>query len=217
MISEILSNLGLPIAAAIVFCLLALIFSSYIKISTILSILRLGFGFDSLPSSFVTGSLALVLSFFVMYPLIKDSNQLIEESIAQAKGVQDLEQKRIIAYSQASEKWKTFVIKNSQQEEVKRFSELATKIDNKPSSPELASSWRVLAPAFVISELKEAFKTGLNLFLPLLVIDLVVALILAAIDFNRLNPSLIALPLKILLFVILDGWSIITSNIVATY
>lgn len=219
MISEIFLNLGMPLVGAFVICLLALVFSSYVKISTILSIIKLGFGFDSLPSSFVTGSLALVLTYFVMYPYIKESNHLITETISTAKGSQDLEQKRVVAYAQASEKWKGFVEKHAQKEEVTRFTNLAFKMDhaNQAAQAEIASSWRVLAPAFVVSELKEAFKTGLNLFLPLLVIDLLVAIILAAIDFNRLNPSLIALPFKILLFIVLDGWSVITTNIISTY
>lgn len=220
MITEIFSNLGLPLVGAFVLCLLALVFSSYVKISTILSIVKLGFGFDSLPSSFVTASLALVLTYFVMYPQIRESNKVITETVATAKGAQDLEQKRIAGYAQAAEKWKSFIEKQSHQEEVNRFTNLALKMENKTSvapTTELPASWRVLAPAFVVSELKEAFKTGLNLFLPLLIVDLLVALILAAIDFNRLNPSLIALPLKILLFITLDGWSIITTNIISTY
>ncbi len=220
MITEIFSNLGLPLVGAFVLCLLALVFSSYVKISTILSIVKLGFGFDSLPSSFVTASLALVLTYFVMYPQIKESNNVIAATIASAKGAQDLEQKRVVGYSQAAEKWKSFIQKHAQQEEVNRFTNLALKLENKTQQNpdlELAASWRVLAPSFVVSELKEAFKTGLNLFLPLLVVDLLVALILAAVDFNRLNPSLISLPLKILLFITLDGWSIITTNIISTY
>ena len=78
-------------------------------------------------------------------------------------------------------------------------------------------SWQVLAPAFLISELKRAFKTGLTLFLPFLVIELVVANILVAVGLTRLAPEYVALPFKILLFVVLDGWALITTNLVSTY
>lgn len=187
----------LPLVVIILF---ALCFSSYVKIATVFSIVRAGFGLNGLPSAFVTGSLAMVLSFFVMFPTLSASMQAMESNPAT----------RIDSGLNA---WKPFLKLNSDEAVVEKFLEVAKK-DNIDTD---SSSWRILAPSFLISELRDAFRTGLNLLLPFVLIDLLVAQILAVMGVARLEPLIISLPLKVALFVWLDAWSMISVNLVNTY
>ena len=230
---------GLGIAAII---LIALMFSCYIKVATVLGIVRIGIGFQSLPGAFVTGGLALAISLLVMFPTIRDSGLALEQNFKDGSGG-DQDAKRGKALEAGFERWKQFVVQRVSPQEAERFSVLAQKIDaaaplrpapdGKPATvqppvptsavpaPEALKayreSWRVLAPAFIVSELKDAFATGLTIFLPFLLIDLLVATILVGVGYSEVNPVLVALPLKLLLFTVVDGWSVITSNLISTY
>jgi len=213
-----IAGLGLSVFAILLLALFALLFSSYVKIVTVLSIVRAGFGVHSLPSAFVTAGLALALSFFVMYPTLQESLRSMDSVIRSGGASTDVRRARAI--EAALPAWKDFLARNTDAEDLARFSEVAVKLDqaNQVEVAETAvTSWRILAPAFLVSELKEAFITGLNLFLPFLVIDLCIASALVAVGVTRINPVLIALPFKLLLFVMVDGWTVITSNLVATY
>jgi len=216
------SSLGMSVLFVAVLALLALLLSSYVKIATVLGIVRIGFGFNSLPSAFVSGGLALALSFFVMYPAlqntiskmdqVKKSSSQKPESVVQAEVV-----------SAGVEEWKVFLKKHTASSELEKFSEIAFKLSESkdPLTPEkqaeLDNSFQVLAPSFLVSELKLAFSTGLKLFLPFLIIDLLVAHLITALGLARINPLLVSLPLKLILFVLADGWALITSNLVASY
>lgn len=200
-------------------------FSCYIKVATVLGIVRIGIGFESLPGAFVTGGLALAISLLVMFPTIRDSAGSLEQSYKENSAV-DADARRGKALEAGFERWKQFVSKRVHSEETDRFSALAQKLDaGQPqtgSSPAdqvkaYRDSWRVLAPAFIVSELKEAFTTGLTIFLPFLLIDLLVATLLAAVGYGEVNPVVVALPLKLLLFTLVDGWSVITANLISTY
>src|SRR5690606_23380959 len=114
--------------------------------------------------------------------------------------------------------WKGFLQKNSHESEVARFLDLARQMPADDGTASLQSgSWRVLAPAFLVSELKEAFATGFSLFLPFLVIELVVAHLLVAVGLERLSPGVVSLPFKLLVFVLVDGWTLITTGLVTSY
>ena len=217
---------GFSSLAFLVIVLLALVLSSYVKIATVLAILRAGLGFNSLPSVLVTGGLAVSLAFFSMYPTLRSAARAMEGVHA---GGAASETDRVRGFQAAAEEWKHFVLKHAHPEERARFAEVALRI-NKPGAAStapaagaadekerLSSSWQVLAPSFVVSQLKEAFKVGLTVILPLFVIDLLVAHILVALGLTQLSPTLIALPFKLVLFVAVGGWSLITSNLVATY
>lgn len=222
------ANLGFSAFTVVLLLFFVLVLSAYVKIVTVLGIVRVGFGTDGLPSAFVTGGFAIVLAFFVMYPtLIRSSTAMDQIRMSQPKLTDQL---RAAAFNAGLDKWKEFLRLHAHQAEVERFSEIAQDIDRKhlvqggqqvPKPRVLkgysADSWRILAPAFLVSELKEAFATGLSLFLPFLVIELLVANVLAAVGLERMNPSLVSFPFKLLLFVMADGWTLITTNLVATY
>ena len=217
-LGEFFQSLGFSILPILVLVLFALVFSSYVKIVTVLAIIRAGLGSASLPGAFVTGSLALVLSFFVMYPTMEQtfeamSSKQVQGSAGQAKAI-----------DAGVKKWKEFLVAHTDEELSKSF---ASKILNKQEniSPEnselelkrLQKSWRVLAPAFFVGQLRDAFKTGLSLFLPFVIIDLCIAQVLVAVGIQRLDPLVVALPFKLLLFVLLDGWTLISTNLVEVY
>ncbi|MDR2338145.1 MAG: EscR/YscR/HrcR family type III secretion system export apparatus protein [Deltaproteobacteria bacterium] len=216
----IFTTFDLSLLSSIALILLALLFSSYVKIAVVLNIVRLGFGFTSLPTLFITIGLALTCSYFVMYPtLVEVSDVLKENSSAQVKLS---EPEKTVVFDKISQIWKEFVTKHIKYNQIETFSKLAIAVDkiekiDEPDKENLNSSWRVLAPAFLVSELKEAFRMGFMLFLPFLIIDLVIGTVLAAISLENLSPYLVALPLKLLLFIAVDGWSLICKGIISSY
>ena len=225
------SIFGSSLLAFLVIVFLALLFSSYIKIVTVLSIVRVGLGAGSFPSAFVVGGLSMALAFFVMYPTIVDSTQAMDKVFQSRSAGQSwsgaTDQVRAAALGSALDRWKLFLQAHAGKQEVDRFVDAAKRLDQGQTAAGVktgadaaevrSDSWRVLAPAFLVSELKAAFSTGLSLFLPFLIVDLLAATALAAIGLERLNPVLVALPIKLLLFVAVDGWSLITTNLVSTY
>ncbi|MCB0345642.1 MAG: EscR/YscR/HrcR family type III secretion system export apparatus protein [Bdellovibrionales bacterium] len=203
------ANFGLPLVSIVLIALLALLFSSYVKIVTVLGILRAGLGAGSVPAIVVTSGLALALSFFVMFPTLKGVTKAMH-----AEARQGASQAEVLAAGVS--RWKVFLEKHADEATTDAFAKLAAKSDG--DAPEQhVGSWRVLAPAFVVSELKRAFATGLSIFLPFLAIDLIVANVLVAIGLVHFSPLIASLPLKLLLFVVVDGWGLITTNLVETY
>lgn len=209
-----LSGLGL-----LFLILVALSTSAYVKLATVLAMLRAGFGVSTIPGFLITGVLSLGLSFFIMYPVIQRSLVAVDSSIAQKTTLSELD--RIEAINAGAEVWKEFVAKQAHPYEKERFQNLALKQAgdevSAETATELSSSWQILAPAFLVSELKEAFATGLSVLLPLLIIDLLVAHLLAAMGLMNVNAHVVSFPLKILLFVMVDGWALITNNLLSTY
>ena len=212
---------GFSVISLSVVFFIVLTLSSFVKIVTVLGILRAGLGFQSIPSSFVTGSLAFALALFVMFPTLQVSTAAFDAMIGrgQAKSPEIL---RTQATAAAFEKWKEFLIRHAHPVEKQRFLKIASELDAQTRVSETgaatsAESIRVLAPAFLVSELKEAFATGLIVFLPLLVVELVVANVLVAVGLTQLSPALVSLPFKLLLFVLVDGWGLITGNLLMSY
>lgn len=219
-----------------VFALVGILFfivslSAYVKIVTVLGIVRVGLGVGSIPSTFVTGVIALSLAYFVMYPTLELAAEKFGSEISQGGGE---ESARVRALAASATIWKDFLAKHAEVTEKERFRALVSELqvaeakasDQVPGQVETAAgnvndgvedSLRILAPAFIVSELKEAFSTGLVLFLPFLVLDLVIANILLAVGLSQVNPSLVSFPFKLLLFVLVDGWTLITGNLILSY
>lgn len=236
------SGLGLSLFSVLLLGVLSLVFSAYVKIVTVLGIVRLGIGGFGLPSAFVVTGMSFAVSFFVMYPTLRDSTQQIERVLRESgPNVSDAD--RALALHAALDEWKKFLIRYTQVGERERFAQLAAELNVRyrastlqrvsPIIPDqedrsvqssraealaqLKESWRVLCPAFLVSQLKEAFLTGLGIFLPFLVVELLVSHVLLAVGLTQLNPALVSFPFKLLLFVIADGWTLITTNLVSTY
>lgn len=191
--------------------------TSFVKISVVLSILRTALGTQQVPPNQVITGISLILTVFIMAPVVEkmyqDAGTEIIFSEVSVNKLMDVAQK-----GQAP--LKEFLERYAHETDRRMFLELAQRmaIRNKNDPKEIQyGDFRVLIPAFVTSQLTEAFRIGFFLFIPFLVIDMVVSNILQAMGMFMLSPTTISLPFKLLLFVMIDGWSLILRNLVLGY
>jgi len=182
--------------------------TSFTRIVVVLSILRQAMGLQQSPSNQVIIGLALFLSLFIMQPVLEKINETavqpyINEQI-DAMGALEMAQVPI----------REFMLAQTRESDIKTFLDIANR--NDVQSPEQAPM-TVLIPAFITSELKTAFQIGFMLFLPFLVIDLVVASILMAMGMMMLSPMIVSLPFKLMLFVLVDGWSLVMGTLATSF
>jgi type III secretion protein R len=189
--------------------------TSFAKVSVVLALVRNGLGAQDTPSGLVITGVALVLTLFIMAPTI---TQVLD---ATAPGTTladrqwpDGQDQWLAAADRAEVPVKAFLAKHAHAHDRDTFVELASKLRGAPvADDDLA----VLAPAFVTSELAEAFAIGFLLLLPFLVIDLVVGISLQSLGLAQTSPQAVALPLKLLLFVAVDGWRLLVEGLVLGY
>ncbi|MBQ4646605.1 MAG: flagellar type III secretion system pore protein FliP [Candidatus Gastranaerophilales bacterium] len=179
--------------------------TAFIRIVIVLSLTRQAIGTASLPPNQVIVGLALILTFFVMSPTFSKINETayqpyMKNMITQQK-----------ALDNAILPMRDFMFKQTHESELALFVKLA-KIE-KPKNKDAVPTY-VLIPSFVLSELKTAFKIGFVIFLPFLVIDLVVASVLVSMGMMFLPPTTIAMPFKLIMFVMVDGWFLITKSLI---
>jgi len=182
--------------------------TAFTRIIIVLSILRQAMGTQQTPPNQVLIALALFLTFFVMQPVLTDVyDQALSPALDGTLPQQD-------ALKRGGEIMKGFMIENTRQNDLAMFADLA---GDTPYADTNAVPFRVLLPAFMTSELKTAFQIGFLLFLPFLVIDIVIASILMALGMMMVSPVLVALPFKLLLFVLVDGWALTLGSLAAGY
>jgi flagellar biosynthesis protein FliP len=180
----------------------------FARLLIVFHFLRQALGLQSTPSNQTLIGLALVLTFFLMQPV---ANQIYEEAI------QPLQAGRVttaIALSRASVPVQKFMLHYVREKDAALFVELAK--EPAPRTPE-DLSLRVLVPSYILSELKAGFQIGAVLFLPFLVIDMVVASITTSVGMMQLPPVVISTPLKILLFVMVDGWNLLVGSLMRSF
>lgn len=187
---------------------LLLMMTSFTKIAVVLALTRQAVGTPTIPPNQVIAGLALFLSLFVMAPVLTQSWEV---------GVQpylDGDLTPVAAVQAAGTPLKEFMLNHTGDTELRTMVELSGQ-----AAPETRAdtTFTTLIPAFVISELKSAFIIGFVIYIPFLIIDLVVASILMSMGMMMLPPVMISLPFKLLLFVMVDGWGIITTALVTTY
>ena len=182
--------------------------TSFTRVIIVLSILRQAMGTQQTPPNQVLIAIALFLTFFIMAPTFET---LYDDAISPYL---DGEIAADVALSDGTNVMKRFLVQNTRITDLNMFSDMVG-ISNY-DSPE-AVPLSVLLPAFITSELKTAFQIGFLLFLPFLVIDMVIASILMSLGMMMLSPMLVAMPFKLLLFVLVDGWSMTVGSLVATY
>ena len=174
------------------------------------SILRSGIGLSSTPSNMIMLSLALFMTFYVMAPTIDRAWQ---------DGAQPLLENRITeadAVVRIAEPFRTFMSANTRDKDLKLFVDLARERNQSIGTPDKVD-YRVLIPAFMISEIRRGFEIGFLIILPFLVIDLIVATITMAMGMMMLPPTSISLPFKILFFVLIDGWNLLVGSLVRSF
>ena len=182
--------------------------TSFTRIIVVLSFLRTALGTQQTPPTQVLVGLALFLTLFVMTPTLETAYQ---------EGIQPLIEGRIDefqAFERASQPFQTFMAAHVREQDLALFVDLA-------GLPEAVTAekppMRALVPAFMISELRRAFEIGFLLFVPFLIIDMVVSSVLMAMGMMMLPPVMIALPFKLIFFVLVDGWYMVVGSLVRSY
>ena len=187
---------------------LLLLVTSFTKIVVVLSLTRNALGLQNSPPNQVLTGLAFFLTLFVMGPVIGDINDLAIQPYL------DGQVSVGAAYDLGVEPLKQFLLANTRGDELKLMVGLSG--EQMPADTD-AVSMLTLVPAFVLSELKSAFIIGLVVFIPFLVLDMLVSAALMAMGMMMVPPVIVSLPFKLLLFVVVDGWALITTALVGSY
>ncbi|MBL7716716.1 MAG: flagellar type III secretion system pore protein FliP [Bdellovibrionales bacterium] len=182
--------------------------TSFTRIVVVLSFLRQALGTQQMPPNQLIVGLSLFVSFFVMAPTWKQVSSGALEPFLNEKIDQTT------ALSRAEAPLRKFMFAQTREKDLELFLNLSK--EAKPKTREDVPTY-VLIPAFVISELKTAFQIGFMIYLPFLVLDMVVASVLMAMGMMMLPPAVIALPFKLLLFVLVDGWELVIGSLVKSF
>lgn len=185
-----------------------LMMTSFTRIIIVLSFLRQALSTQSTPPNQVLLGLALFLTFFVMSPVL---NRAYENGV---KPYMDHQISAEAAIPAAAAPFKHFMLDQTRDADLQLFTRLAKE---RPYASKDDVPFRVAMPAFVTSELKTAFQMGFLLFIPFLVIDIVVASVLMSMGMAMVSPSIISLPFKIMLFVMVDGWSLLMGTLAGSF
>lgn len=183
--------------------------TSFIRILIVLSFLRTAMGTQQTPPNQVLVSLALFLTFFIMMPTFEKAydtgiKPMIEEEIDELE-----------AFERVSVPFRDFMLRHVREQDLTLFVDISG-ADTSVARAETVSL-RVLIPAFMISEIRRAFEIGFLIFVPFLIIDMVVASVLMAMGMMMLPPIIIALPFKIIFFVLVDGWYMVVGSLVRSF
>jgi flagellar biosynthetic protein FliP len=187
---------------------LLMMMTSFTRIIIVFSILRQALGLQQTPSNQILLGLALFLTFFIMAPIFSQANETALQPYMNG------EMAPMEAVETAAKPFREFMLAQTRESDLGLFSRIAD-IDNFETPDDIPFS--ILVPAFVTSELKTAFQIGFMVFIPFLVIDLVVASVLMAMGMMMMSPVIISLPFKIMLFVLVDGWSLVIGSLAASY
>ncbi len=183
--------------------------TSFIRISVVFAILRQALGLQQTPSNQILIGLTLFLSFFIMAPVISEVNdQAVQPYLNE-------EITSMQALERAKQPFRSFMLAQVRENDLQMFSDMAGMSLNPDNYSQVP--FTVLVPAFITSELKTAFQIGFLVFIPFLVIDLVIASILMAMGMMMLSPMIVSLPFKIMLFVLIDGWTLIVGTLANSF
>ena len=181
--------------------------TSFIRIVIVLSMLRHAIGLPETPPNIVVITLALFLTLFSMQPVMERVNsEAVQPYLSGNAGVSE-------AMNKGKEPIKEFIVRQTREPDLMLMIELA-RAQRQASMQDI--SMLHLIPAYMLSELRTAFQIGFTIFLPFLLIDLIVASVLMALGMMMVPPSTVSVPLKLLLFVLIDGWNLITRTLLGT-
>jgi type III secretion protein R len=209
-----------PITLALALALLALLptlvvcTTSFMKIAVVMSLVRNALGVQQIPPNIALYGLALILSAYVMAPI---GNRIYETTVQQPGTMRSVEN-LVDGVRRGAEPLRDFMVRNSKADQRDFFVRNAQKLWGAELAADVKpTDFLVLTPAFLVSEMTAAFQIGFLLFLPFIVIDLVISNILLAMGMMMVSPVTISLPLKLFLFVAVDGWSRLIHSLVLTY
>ena len=181
--------------------------TSFTKVNIVIGMLKNGIGVQHAPGALIEMAISLGISAFIMLPVFEECFHRFEKA-----GItlgNSLPKSDVL--ENISEPWRIFLERHSGVREVRELTVLAKEDSAQPPS------YRVLLTAFTLTELKQAFSMGFTLLLPFLAIDLIVSNLLAGLGMFMMNPLTISLPLKLILFVVTDGWLLLTKSLILSY
>lgn len=193
-----------------VFSLLPFVFScmtSFLRFVVVFSILKQALGTQQVPPSIVMIGLSIILTFYTMSPVFQQMWEMGSVPYQKNQNIAGM-------LAEGSKPLKEFMMKQTREQDMEFFVSLTRKTP--PQTPEDLTIWEV-APAYIISELKTAFEIGFIVFVPFLILDLIVANVLLALGMMMLSPTIISLPFKLLIFIAVDGWSMIVQGLVGSF
>ena len=189
---------------------IVIMMTSFTRIVVVFSFLKSAMGVQqAVPNQILTG-LAIFLTLFIMQPVYTEMNN---------KGIQPYLENKITqeqAIDEVSKPLKTFMLKQTRKTDLELFVQIS-KVDTSTLKDETDVSFTSLIPAFAISELKTAFQIGFLIYLPFLVIDMVISSVLMAMGMFMLPPTMVSLPFKLIVFVMVNGWYLLTESLVKSF
>jgi type III secretion protein R len=195
----------------------AVMATSFAKLVIVFSLLRNALGLQQTPPNLVINGLALIFSIYIFQPVGMEMTEIAEKAMSGRNPPKELNQYLALA-NQVKEPMVNFLIKHSSDRERALFKRTAQQLMPEAKRANVTDrDLMVVVPAFTVSELTNAFKIGFLIYLPFLIIDLVVSNILLAMGMMMLSPTTVSLPFKLLLFILLDGWSKLIHGLVSTY
>ena len=199
-----------------------MLLTSYMKIIVVLSLLRNALGVQNTPPNQVLNGIALLITIYVMFPtglaMYSAAQQTIQTNPPSAILSGESAVYLINVIDKAKEPLRDFLTRNANTKHVRSFYNLAYKIFPEPYKTQLKQNdFIILIPSFITSQLKTAFEVGVLIYLPFFVIDLVVSNILLAMGMMMLSPLTIAVPIKLLLLVVVDGWTVLVQGLAMSF
>ena len=182
--------------------------TSFTRIAVVFSITRSALATNTTPPNMVLISLALFLTLFIMTPTLEKSweqgiKPLIDEKIEVMEGLE-----------KASVPLKEFMVNNTREKDLMLFTNLSKE---KPADSIAETPLKIAIPAFMISELRRAFEIGFLIYIPFLIIDMVIASVLMSMGMMMLPPTVLALPFKVIFFVLIDGWYLLAGSLINSF
>ena len=199
----------------------AMIATSYLKIVVVMSLIRNALGVQSIPPNMVINALAMILTFYIMAPTVGESWKILDQGLKDNKPEV---QTRLEVAEKAAEPFRVFLERHTEEKQVAYFVTTAEKLwatkdangEEKPAVVDKRSFF-VLLPAFCVLELTKAFQIGFLVYLPFIAIDIIISNILLAMGMMMVSPVTISLPFKLLLFVMVNGWTLLVQGLVQSY
>ncbi|NRB02707.1 MAG: flagellar type III secretion system pore protein FliP [Rhodobacteraceae bacterium] len=190
---------------------LLVVMTSFTRFVIVFSMLRLALGLNQTPPNIVLNAMALFMTFYVMQPVFDDAwenglSPLLDNAITEEQAIGEI-----------AEPFRVFMTANTREKDVLLFQEFAAQNGQAQSAESEEVAWRVIVPAFMLSELRRAFTIGFLIYLPFVAIDLIVASVLMSAGMMMLPPVLVSLPFKVIFFVLIDGWYMLAGSLIQSY
>lgn len=200
----------------------AMVATSYLKIVVVMQLIRNALGIQSIPPNMVINALALMLTFYIMAPVVNSSWDLLRDGMKDNKPEVIYQTDLAV---RAAEPFRDFLVKQTDERQVAFFTRTAERLwatTDEATGEEVPAvvdpkSFFVLVPAFCVSELTRAFQIGFLVYLPFIAIDIIISNILLAMGMMMVSPVTISLPFKLLLFVLVNGWTLLIQGLVQSY